>query len=769
MSMSVSSSAGLEAIPGLGTDPVPYRLAVFPFPPGHFQVHSFRAREALSKPYVFDITVTTTALVGEDLERLALGQRAAFVMTLDGVTRVVPGVIASVRSLGVRPANDAAQFRLRLVPALWCLGRTKGSRIFQNQRVDEVVQAVLGLHRVPTRWQLARTYPARPYCTQYEETDLELVERLLSEAGIFYFFAAPASGLEGLLGTVLGAAPSAAGDALGFASSAATTLGTLAFPEETLVLTDDPACYAPVAMGGVLGALEAVAGAVGLPAGVSVGPLGVSLPAPSLRYLSEHGFAVGRSDKVTSFAAERSVRPNVAEYRDFDPERPQSPIVAREPRPRTSSPGGSAVEALAGAAGAALEASAHLELDLTTGPSLSASLGTAAMGALGALLERRELETYEHHGRFLFPSWADCDEEPGRMRRERRRRQVLGRGASLCHNFTPGHRFHLADHPVGPFNREYVVTAVRHSGKVASEAELYENAFECVPASVPYPPKRRRRTISVAALTATVAGPAGEEIWVDAAGRIKVLFHWDRRGRNDEHASCWVRHVEPWGGAGWGHQFVPRIGMEVLVVFEGGDPDKPIVTGCLHNGTHPPAFPLPAERTRSGVRTRSTPHGAGYNELSFEDAAGKEQVLLRAQRDLDELVLRNHTLRVEHDELVRVGGLRRDEVVEDLTEVVGGSKDVTVEGDQTNELRGSLLETIDRNADYRVQGLRQVRIDGSDRLEVAGAAEQRFARDLLTRVEGNHTVIVGRNEAKRSFTLRVEGTTTLSSEDGIVL
>ena len=761
MSMSVSLDAAAN-IPGIGTDPVPYRLAVFAFPPGHFQVHAFRAREALSKPYAFDIIVTSKTLVGEDLERLAVGQRAAFVMTLDGVTRLVPGVIASVRSEGVRPGHEAAQFCMRLVPSLWRLGRRKDSRIFQSMRVDEVVERVLSAAGVPTRWQLAKNYPARPYCTQYDETDLAFVERLLAEAGIFYFFTTPASGLEGLLQAVLGAESGAAGDALAFAESALASVG---FPEEILVLTDDPACYAPVAMGGVLGALESLAQAVGVPAGVSVGPVSFSLPSPTLHYLAEHGFAVGRSDKVTSFAPERSVCSNAAEFRDFDPARPASPLVARDAGRRASGVAGLALGAVEGAAA---EASAHLGLDFDDGPSLSGSLGAAAMGALAGLLDRRELETYEHHGRLLFPDWNDTEEEPRRMRRLARRRAVVAVGKSLCHNLAPGHRFHLADHAVAPFNRHYVVTAVRHAGQVASEAELYENTFECVPADVAYPPKRKRRKTTLSALTATVAGSSGEEICVDAAGRIKVLFHWDRRGDSGENASCWVRHVEPWGGAGWGHQFVPRIGMEVLVVFEGGDPDKPIVSGCLHNGTHPPAFPLPEQKTRSGLRTQSTPNAQGFNELSFEDQAGREQIYLHAQRDLDERVLRNHTLDIGQDELIKVSGLRRDEVAAEVVEIVGSDKDVKIGRDQTTDIEGSLLETVNRNADYRVHGWRQVRVDDGDRLEVQGAAEQRFRDDLLTRVEGHHTVVVGRHEAKRSFTLRVEGTTTLSSADGLV-
>ena len=210
-----ASFQGTSSLLGHGSEGAPYRLAVRPFPPGHFRVHAFRARERLSKPYVFDITVTTSALVGEDLERLALGQRAAFVMTLDGLTRTVPGIIAAVRSEGVRPAFDAAQYRMRLRPALWRLCKRKGSRIFQDVRVDDVVATVLREAGIATRAELTRKYPARAYCTQYEETDLAFVERPLAEAGIFYYFAPPVADQESLVESLLGATSGTLADVLG--------------------------------------------------------------------------------------------------------------------------------------------------------------------------------------------------------------------------------------------------------------------------------------------------------------------------------------------------------------------------------------------------------------------------------------------------------------------------------------------------------------------------------------------------------------------------
>lgn len=132
--------------------------------------------------------------------------------------------------------------------------------------------------------------------------------------------------------------------------------------------------------------------------------------------------------------------------------------------------------------------------------------------------------------------------------------------------------------------------------------------------------------------TATVVGPPGEDIHTDEHGRIKVQFHWDRLGQRQEQRACFVRVVQPWAGQGWGAVVLPRVGMEVAVTFLDGDPDRPIVTGALYNGTHHPPYPLPDERTKSALRSQSTP-GGGYNEVRFQDASGAEEIFVRARGD----------------------------------------------------------------------------------------------------------------------------------------
>jgi type VI secretion system secreted protein VgrG len=198
--------------------------------------------------------------------------------------------------------------------------------------------------------------------------------------------------------------------------------------------------------------------------------------------------------------------------------------------------------------------------------------------------------------------------------------------------------------------------------------------------------------------------------------------------------------------------------MEVVVTFEGGDPDKPMVLGSLYNGTHPMPFVLPGDRTRSGIRTQSTPGGGGYNELSFEDAAGREQIFVHAQKNFDEVVEKNHTLLVRNDEIIRVLANRVDTIQKDLDE--------HVHGDHRSRVDGNRIDVVEGSSDERVSGVRATRVEGRERLAVQGPADLDYADDLTTRVKGCVTTVVGKNDKKRSWVTHAEGTSELSSSDG---
>ena len=334
-----------------------------------------------------------------------------------------------------------------------------------------------------------------------------------------------------------------------------------------------------------------------------------------------------------------------------------------------------------------------------------------------------------------------------------------------------GHRFKLDHHPVDRLNREYACVSVRHRGSAYSRADmpLYANHFECVPAKVTYcPPRPQRRSVMVS-LTATVVGPAGEEIYCDAMGRIKVQFHWDRQHANNENSSCWIRTMQAWGGASWGTQFIPRIGMEVVVTFLGGDPDKPVVTGSIYNGTHPPSFMLPANKTRSGIRTNSSPNAAGFNELSFEDLAGKEQIYLKAQRDLDEKVLNNHTLEVDNDETIAIHGNRKDTIDHNVTTHIGDNLKETVMKDHESAVIGSRLDTVTQDRDNRTSGNLTTRIEGREFRDVSKDSNINYTDDFTMQVKGNLTTIVGRHEAPRTYAVHVEGPAAIHATETLQL
>ncbi len=148
-----------------------------------------------------------------------------------------------------------------------------------------------------------------------------------------------------------------------------------------------------------------------------------------------------------------------------------------------------------------------------------------------------------------------------------------------------------------------------------------------------------------------VVGPSGEEIFTDKYGRVKVQFHWDREGKNDAESSCWVRVGTPWAGTNWGMIHIPRIGQEVVVAFEEGDPDRPIIVGSVYNADEMPPYTLPDNKTQSGIKSRSTLKGTpdNFNELRFEDKKGEEQVYFHAEKNFDRVVENNDTLKVGFD------------------------------------------------------------------------------------------------------------------------
>jgi type VI secretion system secreted protein VgrG len=378
---------------------------------------------------------------------------------------------------------------------------------------------------------------------------------------------------------------------------------------------------------------------------------------------------------------------------------------------------------------------------------------------------------YEHEGSYEAPP---ADPSPAVMRLEQERARVeTAEGNSLCRWLIPGQTFTLHDHFSASLNQAYVVTSIEHEAYAAevlpAGRQLYSNRFECAPAVVRFRPRAPARRLQQTLESAVVVGPKGEEIHTDEHGRVKVLFHWDREGKHDDRSSCWLRVMQAWGGAAWGTQFVPRVGMEVMVSFVGGDVDAPVVAGCVYNATHPLPFKLPAEKTRSGIRTQTTPGGGGFNELSFEDRKGEEEIALHAQGDLNERVRRSHLTSVGGSQTLTVGGSQ--------TVSVGGPHCFSVDKDATATTYGNRTEETRGNASEHVAKTKTMTVDGSLTESVGGRASMSVAETCSLRVAGHYTAFIGSNDgsgsaaifARESYSAGTDGMLNLIAKKGLVL
>ncbi len=317
---------------------------------------------------------------------------------------------------------------------------------------------------------------------------------------------------------------------------------------------------------------------------------------------------------------------------------------------------------------------------------------------------------------------------------------LLAQGDSNCRQFTPGYKFKLADHFNA--NGEYVLTEVKHAATQAGifttnvTAQLqYANQFVCLPSGVVYRPQRLAPRPRVAGTqTALVVGPAGQEIFTDKYGRVKVQFFWDREGKKDADSSCWVRVATSWAGKNWGMIHIPRIGQEVIVDFLEGDPDKPLIVGSVYNAEQMPPYLLPDHMTKSGLKSRSTTKGTeeNFNELRFEDLKGKEEIYFHAEKDFNRVVENNDTLVVGSDKAA--DGSQTIKIYKNRTETVEtGDETVTVaKGKRTvtisegNELlqvaKGTRTVVVDKGDDtHQIKGgNRTVTVDkGNDALTIA--------------------------------------------------
>ncbi|MCF7200505.1 type VI secretion system tip protein TssI/VgrG [Pseudomonas oligotrophica] len=302
-----------------------------------------------------------------------------------------------------------------------------------------------------------------------------------------------------------------------------------------------------------------------------------------------------------------------------------------------------------------------------------------------------DLEDYDYPGRFVDRSRG---KHLAQRALERHRHDYQrAEGQSDQPRLASGHFLELSEHPRAEWNRLWLLDEVIHEGKQPQVLEEsitsqppdgfgqgYRNRFSATPWDAPFRPTLKHPKPRVlGSQTAVVTGPAGEEIHCDEYGQVKVQFHWDREGQADDKTSCWLRVSSSWAGDRYGGIAIPRVGMEVLVTFLEGDPDQPLVTGCLYHAEHVVPYDLPAHKTRTLFKTLSSPGGGGYNELRIEDRQGAEQIYLHAQRDWDE--------NIEHDQKIRVGHERHDTVEANSYSEFKAEEHLIVTGDRKVEVK----------------------------------------------------------------------------------
>jgi|GEM_PF-389311 type VI secretion system secreted protein VgrG len=303
----------------------------------------------------------------------------------------------------------------------------------------------------------------------------------------------------------------------------------------------------------------------------------------------------------------------------------------------------------------------------------------------------------------------------------------MGFATSNSTRMLPGFAFSLGTndakqrHPRKWANAKYLLTTVHHKAtqnmvleeEGAQEESRYGNEIEFIPADKQLRPQGIVPKPRVHGLhTAVVIGPKNEEIYTDKYGRVKVRFHWQReKSEGVKPGSCWIRVSQGWGGDGWGAMFIPRVGQEVLVSFLEGDPDRPIVVGRVYNGEQPVPYELPKHKTRSTIKSRSTPGGGGFNEIRFEDKKGAEELFTHAQKDQNEIIL--------NDRDTKIGRNQKLAVTKDRKKDIGGNEKTTVIGSRKEAVKEDESITIGKNR-------KRVVAEGSDVLEI-GKGNQRVS------------------------------------------
>jgi type VI secretion system secreted protein VgrG len=594
--------------------------------------------EAVSEPYTIVADLATTDL-DYDFEDL-LGCDLQINILRGELVRSVYGVVTAIDWLGI--SGDRLMLRVTGRPAFALLEQQVYTRMFQNVSVidilDSVLKTELDVYGRVFEKPASRGSAVREYCTQYRESNLAFVSRLLEEEGISYLFRHDAD--EGV---------------------------------EILQLVDANA------------QLQATA----------------NVDESEVFPLIVHNPDNADLESVQGIEWRRRVTTTGVMRRDYDWQSPTKLLDAQKDKP----------DARGRSRRVYLHGERRFEKD-----DLADRVGdhTAALARPGT--------------------------------------RGFGRGNAV--HFHAGLTFSTSGHALSQLDEELILLRVEHDGydpsampSLESQSDAlggYSNVFECMPAALelrptPLTPKPQTRGPQ----TAIVTGPSGEEIHVDEHGRISVQFYWDEKPAYDDTSSCWIRVAQSWAGPSWGAQFIPRVGMEVVVEFLEGNPDRPLVTGCVYNGANPYPYALPDSKTQSGVKTNTSPGGDGSNELRFEDASGSEEIFLHAQKNWTIGVENDKNQTVKHDETLEVGNDRKKTVKHDEIVQIDNDEKITVGHDHVEQINNDMSLTVANNQTVKV-GKDHTETIGNNRTEnIATNAKETVGSNKMLTVGAAMQVTVG--------------------------
>ncbi len=527
-------------------------------------------------------------------------------LDIDSTERDFSGLCVGVEFAGSKAGF--AHFIADLRPWLWFMSRRKTSRIFQEQSTVDIIKHIIEEygHSSDIIDKLDDSYPARHYCVQYRETDLDFLHRLMEEEGIYYYVEHGGQ-------------------------------------KPKIVLADSPSGHENV-------------------------------PDPTtLEYHSRDGQFYQHDSGIFDLRKREVAQSGKVTLVDYNFEKSKAEIKAVSE----------------------IERGDH---------------------------DHSKLEYYEYPGHFRENELGNRYAKV--LMESKAAAYATWSGAGNARNIAAGQTWSIERHSQAPDGTEfmtirathYLRNEMEHGEDIENQSFLseghpiiaamdgnYTMEFEAIPSDEQYRAPRITPWPEISGVhTAVVTGPSGEEIYTDEYGRVKVQFHWDRDGENNENTTCFVRTMMPWTGKNWGMIAIPRIGQEVVVQFEEGDPDRPLVMGMLYNDATMPPYALPANQTQSGVKTNSSKGGGGANELMFEDKKDRELVRFVAERDYEQMV--------KNDATITVGQEKKDKgdmaltVHRNLTEKVKtGDHDFDVEkGNQKIHIQKNKTEKIDNNSTLTV-------------------------------------------------------------------